>query len=103
MVVKKKVKKVIGKSAKKVSKKTIKKVVSKPKKLVRFGKKKFHLVLKNLILFAILFILSLVIYNVSNNEIYSDLFFLLSMIFGFVAVAFLIILLVFLFMRVMKK
>ena len=84
----------------KVSKK---KPVGKNKKMVRSTPKKINLVLKNLILFVILFVLSGILYAVSGSEIYKNLFLLLSIIFGFVGVAFLIVLLIFLFLKIMKK
>lgn len=77
--------------------------VNKPRKLVRATQKKINLVLKNLILFIILFVLSFVLYFVSEKEMYTTLFGLLSVVLGFVAVAFLIVLLVFFFLRAMKK
>ena len=73
-----------------------------PKKFARYNKKKFDLVLKNLIFFVILFIVSLALYNVSGKG-FENLFFLLSLIFGFVSVAFLIVLLIFLILKGMKK
>lgn len=66
-------------------------------------KKKFNLVLKNLIIFAVISLASFVLYTVSNSLMFRNLFSLLSMIFGFVAVAFLIILFIFIFMKTIKK
>ena len=95
------------KSVKNSKRKTIKKKnvkgISRSKRLVRASKRKINLVLKNLILFIILFVLSFVLYYVSEQEIYVNLFGLLSVILGFIGVAFLIVLLVFLFLRAMKK
>ena len=67
------------------------------------GNNKFNIVLKNLILFLILFVLSLIFYNFSKGVIYEQLFFLLSLLFGFVSIAFLIALLIFVILRMMKK
>jgi len=90
------------KSARKVTKKVVKKSINKPKQ-IKSNKQKINLVLKNLTLFAILFLASLLLYRVSSNELLSNLFYLLAIVLGFVAGAFLIILLVFFFMRLMKK
>ena len=88
------------KGMKKVSKK---RVVKKPLRFVRSSKRKINLVLRNLILFVVMSLISFVLYSVLINEIFKNLFSLLAMIFGFIAVAFLIILLVFLILKVMKK
>ena len=88
---------------KSVAKVTKKKSVGKNKKMIRSTSKKINLVFKNLIFFAILFVLSRILYAVSGNQTYENLFLLLSIIFGFVGVAFLIVLLIFLFLKVMKK
>lgn len=86
------------KSVKKKSKR-----VSKKTRNVRASKQKFDLVLKNLVTFLILFLVSLFLYSVSRGEASTDLFLLLSFIFGFVILAFLLVLLVFLFMRIFSK
>ncbi|MAG78876.1 hypothetical protein CMI40_00685 [Candidatus Pacearchaeota archaeon] len=86
-------KKKVKRKAKKKSRK-VKRIVSKPKRLAS-NKTKFNLVMKNLSLFVVLFVLSLVLYNVSSNELLSNLFFILALVTGFVSVAFLIIWLVF--------
>jgi len=67
------------------------------------GNKKFNIVLKNLILFLVLFALSMIFYNFSKDVIYEQLFFLLSLLFGFVSIAFLIALLIFVILRMIKK
>ena len=71
--------------------------------LVRSNKRKIDLVLKNLIVFAILFVLSLVLNMGSSKEIYINLFAIFSIIFGFLAVTFLIVFLIFVFMKALKK
>lgn len=86
--------------ARKVSRK---RSVGKNKKMIRSTSKKINLVFKNLIFFAILFVLSRILYAVSGSETYENLFLLLSIVFGFVGVAFLIVLLIFLFLKIMKK
>lgn len=100
-------KKVVKKVKKSVKKKVIKsKPVIKSKKLkviaIRPKKQRFNLIVKNLILFTILSILCFLLYNVSSNPIYQDFFWLLALILGFVALAFLILFLTLLFIR-MKK
>ena len=65
--------------------------------------RRINLVVKNLILFAILFILSVVIASLSASEMMDQLFWILAILTAFVAVALLIVLLIFLFMRAMKK
>ena len=69
----------------------------------RSDKDKVNLIFKNLVLFAILFILFLVLYYVTTDEVYQNLFWILAVLMGFVAVAFLIVLLVFVFMRLFRK
>ena len=109
---KKKVKKVAKKkTTKKVSKKNpVKKVAtkkvnsSKPAiKSIRATPSRIRLVLKNLILFVILSIISYVLYAVSNNEVFSQFFAILTMVLSFISLAFLISLLVFLVLKSMRK
>lgn len=99
MVRKKRVNRVVKK------KQRIKKTVNKTKNLVRSNKMKIKLVLTNLVLFIVLSLLSFVLYSVRwiSDEMVLNLFFILAIIFGFVSVAFLIVLLIFLFLRVMRK
>jgi hypothetical protein len=88
-------------SKKKVSRKAVVKQVSQKRILVTPSK--FRLVLKNLILFVILALISFVFYKVSKNQLYVDFFALLTWILGFIAVAFLISLLVLLLLKAVKK
>ena len=69
----------------------------------RSSGRKMKLVLRNLILFAVLSAVSLVLQDASGNVLMNQLFFLLGTLFGFVALAFLIVLLVLVFLRVLKK
>jgi len=64
---------------------------------------KVNKVVKNLIMFVVLFVFSFLLYSVSVNELYVNLFLMLSIVLGFVALAFLIILLSFIFMRIFRK
>jgi len=100
MVKKKKVK---NKSSVRKSNRKIQSSAGKSKKLVRASQRKISLIFKNLILFTILFLLSFLSYNFLSNELYVNLFFLLTIIFGFIALAFLIVLLIFLILRIMNK
>ena len=84
-------------------KRTVRKVSRKPVAKKRPSESKFRMVVRNLILFAVLFIISYMLFSVAGQEIYINLFFMLSLIFGFVALAFLIAFLIFLFRRILKK
>mgnify|MGYP001613695265 CR=1 FL=1 len=59
----------------------------------------FKLASRDLILFALLSIISFILFTVSGNILYQDTFYLLSIIFGFISVAFLIVFLVIIFSR----
>lgn len=87
--------------AKKRKKKSSKQI---DKEIVRSSniKKKTGFIWKNLVLFAILFVLSLVLYYASNADTYKDLFFVLSLFFGFIGIAFLISFLVYFFLKKLK-
>ena len=76
---------------------------SKSKKLDDSNIRKINLVIKNLILFGVLSLLSLMLYSVSNDEVYQSLFSLISIVLGFVSIAFFIVLMVFLVLRLMKR
>ena len=67
------------------------------------SKRKFGLVLSNLILSAILALVSWVLYGITSNEVLSNFFWMLGLIFGFVGLAFLIIFVILLMLRLMKK
>jgi hypothetical protein len=66
-------------------------------------KKKLTVVINNLLLFVALSLVSFVLYRFLQNEILKNLFNVMSMVFGFVSVAFLIALLVLLILRTVKK
>lgn len=107
--VKKKVakKKVVRTSAPKTKKASVKPVANKTpaRKVVgmRATSGKFRRVLKNLVLFVILALISFLLYGVSGEQMYRDFFSLLTWILSFIAVAFLILLLVLLFLKVLRK
>lgn len=87
---------------KSVRKRKSSKVVA-SKRLVRSTKKKINLVLKNLILFGVLSIISFMLYTVSSSEFYTTLFSFSAMIFGIIDLSFLIVLLIFLILKAMEK
>ena len=87
--------------AKKRAKKSRK--TPKSKKVSNSGNKKVHLVLKNLILFLAISIISFILRSILAEGLFKSFFFLLSIIFAFVAVAFLIVLLVLLALKFVKK
>lgn len=87
--------------SKKVSKSS--RVQNKTFKKVRSTKRKIFLVLRNLIFFSVLSLLSFVFYLLSSNSLYRSLFQLLAIVLGFVGLAFLIILLALLILKAMKK
>ncbi len=64
--------------------------------------RRVNIVLGNLLLFIILFALSSVLYIASTLDFYKTLFFLLSLIFGALSIAFLIILLALVFLRILR-
>ncbi|MEK6945238.1 MAG: hypothetical protein AABW63_00400 [Nanoarchaeota archaeon] len=64
---------------------------------------RMRMVVKNLILFAVLFVLSTVIASSSSDVVVQQSFWILAILTGFVAVALLIVLLVFLFMGRAKR
>ena len=66
-------------------------------------KKRTGLVLGNLIVSVILFVASVVLYYVVSNDVLKNFFWMLAMIFGFVGLAFLIIYIVLLVMKILKK
>ena len=70
---------------------------------VRASGNKINLVWKNFLLFLILALISVGIYNVSKVELYIYLFSLLSILFGALALAFFIALLVLWLLKLSRK
>ncbi len=91
------------KKRKKVSKSGKKKMKSASKGAVRATQRKIKLVLRNLIVFAVLGGVTFFLYWLSNEGFFRNLFSLLAMVFGFVGLAFLIVLLALLILKLMKK
>ena len=112
-VVKKKVakkpvkKKVSKKSSKKVVRakpKSTSKKVSKPKPLGKVSvDKKLNFSIRRFLFFTIVTLLSFILYSVSGSEVYMDAFQLAMIIFGSIAIAFLIIVLVLFFLKKSNK
>ncbi len=76
---------------------------AKPRKTISSVKKRIELAWKNLLFFAVLFVLSYVLYSVSSNPLLLNMFGILSIVLGVVAVAFLLSVLVLLFLKGMNK
>lgn len=72
-------------------------------KTVRSTKNKLNLAWKNFLLFLSIFVVSLILYNMSSNALFINFFALISMIAGFVAFAFLIVLLVLWILKISRK
>ena len=62
-------------------------------------KNKIRISSRNLIMFLILFVASFVLYMVSSTSLFENLFGLLAIIFGFLSLALLIVLIVFLILK----
>ena len=62
-----------------------------------------RIVLNNLIIFFILFLISLILWGVVQSEVLNNLFFIFMLGFGFISVAFLLTLVVFLFLKLLQK
>lgn len=66
-------------------------------------KKKIAIVINNLLLFVALSLVSFVLYRFLKNELLTNLFFVMAMVFGFVSVGFLITLLILFIIKLVKK
>lgn len=94
-----------------MAKKKVKRAV-KPMSSVRAGKRpvvksskdsSMKIVLKNFVFFLTLFIVAVILGFVFTNEMLNNLFWILSILTGFVAVALLLIMLILFFLRAFKK
>ena len=74
-----------------------------PVAYVRASSRKINLALRNLILFVIISFISFILYKVSSNEVLLNFFNLLYIVAGFIALAFLIVLLILVLLRAMGK
>jgi len=70
---------------------------------IQYDKKRFSLAWKNFLFWLILSILSLVLYMVVSNTLWKNLFGIFGIILGFITVAFLIAVLIFLFMKSFRR
>jgi len=80
---------------------TVRAVAKKPLKAE--NSKGLRISVKNFVLFLVLFFLSVILGLLITNEVLDQLFWILAILTGFVAVAFLLIILIFLFIRAFKK
>ena len=67
------------------------------------SKKKFSLVVNNLLIFVTIFVVSLGLYLVSSNEFYRNMFWMISLITGFLSVSLLLVFLIFVVLRYLGK
>ena len=95
-------KKVVRKKAP-VKKSSVKQVQKPEIRQVRATPSRLKLVLRNLILFVILSIISYILYIVSKGVVYETFFYFLTMILGFVSLAFLISFLVLIFLKLLRR
>ena len=103
MVAKKGVKRKGRKVSRKVSRTRTSSRVSSRSSGIIASAKKFNLVISNLILFAIIFVVSLGLYYVSSNDFYANMFWMVALLTGFLSVAFLLVYLILLVMRYLGK
>ena len=66
-------------------------------------KNKINISWRNFVIFLVLFIASFLFYNFSSGSLFLNLFGLLSILFGFLSLALLIVLVVFLILKSGKK
>jgi len=67
------------------------------------SQKKVGMILGNLVLSLILFAVSLGLYYFVSNEVLRSFFWMLALIFGFVGLAFLMVYIIFIVLKVLKK
>ena len=67
------------------------------------SQKKVGMILGNLILSLILFAVSIGLYYFISNEVLKSFFWMLALIFGFVGLAFLMVYVIFMVLKVLKK
>ncbi len=88
---------------KKVSRKKVSKKIIMKRSMKESPVDKKKIVLKNLLLFAVLFCLSLVFYQITNGGFYKNLFYLTTLVTGSISLAFVIIFLTLFFLKLMKR
>jgi len=67
------------------------------------NKRKFNIVFRRFVFFLIFFLLFIILGFVTSNELWSKVFGFGKLVFGFISAAFLIVLLVLWFLKIMKK
>jgi hypothetical protein len=70
---------------------------------IGFSRVKLGLVIRNLVLFVLLSLISYILSLVSEKDVYVNMFYFLWIIFAFISLAFFIALLVLLFLRLIRK
>lgn len=65
--------------------------------------KKFRLILSNLLIFVAIFVISFGLYLVSSDEFYDNMFWMISLITGFLSVSLLLVFLIFVVLRYLGK
>jgi hypothetical protein len=68
-----------------------------------YNRRKLNILLGYLIFFVVAFVLTGILYSASVTDFNKNLFFMLSLIFGAFSITLLIVLLIYVFMRVMSK
>ena len=66
-------------------------------------KNKLKFALNRFLFFVILSLISFVVYSYIGNDLLNDLFFVMTMIFGFIAVGFLVVLLILFIIKNIRK
>ncbi len=69
---------------------------------IGYTQRKLNILLGNLLFFIILFVFSAILYSITSIEFYDTLFFLLALVFGALSIALLIVLLIFVFLKILK-
>lgn len=73
------------------------------KKTLGSTKNKLNLAWRNFLLFLSIFVVSFILYSMSSNALFINFFAIIFMIAGFVAFAFLIVLLVFWILKISRR
>lgn len=66
-------------------------------------KNKIKFALNRFLFFVILALVSFVVYSYIDNDLLNDLFFVMTMVFGFIAVGFLVVLLILFIIKNIRK
>jgi len=97
-------KKVVKKVTPKISKNTkIQKESQSKKRFARATKRKIKIVLNNILFFSVAMLIFLLLYSASGTLVFQNLFMILTICTGAIVMAFLIVLLIFVLLRLMNK